>query len=48
MTSEKNVWFVPEYLIKAKHYPILTKKQISFLRKAEPIEIEAGKLIEWK
>ena len=48
MTSEKNVWCVPEYLIKAKHYPILTKKQILFLRKAEPIEIEAGKLIEWK
>src|SRR3989339_2259033 len=48
MTSEKNVWFIANHLVKVKHYPILNKKQIHFLRKAEPIEIEAGKIIEWK
>ena len=48
MTSEEDVWFVPEYLAKVKHYPILNRKQISGLRKADKIEIEAGKLLEWK
>ena len=48
MTSEKNVWFIAQHLVNVKHYPILNKKQIHFLRKAEPIEIEAGKIIEWK
>jgi len=48
MTSEKNVWFVADHLVKVKHYPIVNKKQIHFLRTAEPIEIEAGKIIEWK
>ena len=48
MTSEKNVWFIAQHLVNVKHYPIVNKKQIHFLRKAEPIEIEAGKIIEWK
>ena len=48
MASEEDVWFVPEYLAKVKHYPILNRKQISGLRKADKIEIEAGKLLEWK
>lgn len=47
-TSEEDVWFVPEYLGKVKHYNILNRKQIANLRKAEDIEIEAGKLTEWK
>ncbi len=48
VTSEKNIWFIPNYLCKIKHYPILTRKQIFGLRKADQIEIKAGKLIEWK
>ena len=48
MTSEKDVWEIPDYLAKVKHYPILTRSQIARLRKADKIEIEAGKLTEWK
>jgi len=48
MTSEKDVWEIPEELVKAKHYKILTKKQIRKLRKADKIEIEIGKVTEWK
>lgn len=48
MSSKKDVWFIAEHLCKVKHYNILNKKQISFLRLADSIEIEAGKLIEWK
>lgn len=42
------VWYIPEYLIGIKHFDILEKKQIKKLRKADEIEIEAGKLVEWE
>ena len=48
MISEKDVWEIPDYLAKIKHYSILTRSQIANLRKADEIEIEAGKLTEWK
>lgn len=47
VSTNKEVWFIPEYLVKVKHYPILNKKQISLLRKADPPEIEAGKILEY-
>jgi len=47
-TDEKDLWYIDKYLDKIKHYPILTKKQIADLRKADKIEILAGKLVEWK
>lgn len=48
MTSDKDVWFIPNYLTKIPHKPILTKKQILNLRKADEIEIQAGKLAEYE
>jgi len=48
MTSEEDVWYIPDYLTKIKHYKILNKKQIHNLRKADKIEIDIGKIIEWK
>ncbi len=48
MASEEDIWFVPEYLAEIKHYPIMNRKQISGLRKADKIEIKAGELLEWK
>ena len=46
MTSEKDVWYIPEKLTQIKHFPILSRGQIASLRNADLIEIEAGKLIE--
>lgn len=48
MTREDDVWEIPDYLAEVKHFPILTRSQISGLRKADEIEIEAGRLTEWK
>jgi len=48
IASEKDVWFIPDYLAKVKHFPILSFKQIKGLRKADDIEIKAGKLLEWE
>lgn len=44
-TSEKEVWFIPEYLVDVEHIDILDKAQIKNLRLADEIEIEAGKLV---
>ncbi len=46
--DEKDLWYIDSYLDKAKHFPILTKKQIKNLRKADKIEIEIGKVAEYK
>ena len=48
MTAEQDIWYVPEYLLEVAHLPILSRSQIAFLRKADPIEVKAGSLLEWK
>ncbi|MBI2638995.1 hypothetical protein HYW83_05395 [Candidatus Peregrinibacteria bacterium] len=46
-TSPKEVWYIPEYLAEIPHHKILTRSQISRLRKADPIEIKVGKMLEF-
>ncbi|MFA6428939.1 MAG: hypothetical protein WCV84_00380 [Patescibacteria group bacterium] len=48
MTHEESTWYIPQYLTDVKHYPLLTKPQLATLRKAHPIEIKAGEIVEWK
>ena len=48
MTSEEDIWYINDFLAKVKHYKILTRKQIRNLRKADKLEIEIGKITEWK
>lgn len=48
MTAKENIDYIPKYLEKVKHFPILGRKQFRNLRKADKIEIQAGKMIEWK
>lgn len=48
MTTKEEIDYMPEYLDKVKHYPILTRKQVRNLRKAEKVELKAGSVIEWK
>ncbi len=47
MTSEEEVWHIPDYLTEIPHRKILSRSQISRLRKADPIEIKAGKMLEF-
>jgi hypothetical protein len=47
-TSEQNLFKIPKRLDKIKHHSILSPAQIRHLRKADKIEIKAGKLIEFK
>lgn len=46
-TTTENIWFIPEYLITIPHTPLLTKSQISRLRKADEIEKKMGEITEW-
>ena len=48
MASEEEVWYIPDYLEKIKHFPILTRSQIAGLRKADKVELDAGDIVEWK
>ena len=48
ITASDELWYIDEYLSKTKHLPILDKKQATRLRRADPVEIQAGKLTTWK
>jgi len=48
MTTLEEIDYIPEDLDDAKHFPILNLKQIRNLRRADKIEIYAGKITEWK
>ena len=46
--ANANLFKIPHYLDKIKHNKILSDQQRRNLRKADDIEIEAGKIVEWK
>ena len=48
LTSAADLDNIIEQLDDSPHYKILNTAQIKNLRRAEPIEIDAGKLTEWK
>lgn len=48
MTSEDDVWYVAERLCDVPHEFILTRAQIAALRPADPTEIRAGAIVQWK
>ena len=47
ISAEEDLWEIADALDESPHYKILNKKTLSSLRRADPIEIEAGKLTEW-
>ncbi len=47
-TLEGDLWGIDVELDKIKHYDIVPKSYLKKLRKADKIEIEAGKIVEWK
>ncbi|PJA86562.1 MAG: hypothetical protein CO141_03980 [Candidatus Moranbacteria bacterium CG_4_9_14_3_um_filter_42_9] len=48
MTTREEIDYIPEYLAEVKHFPMLNRKQIRNLRRSDEIEIQAGKIVEWK
>jgi hypothetical protein len=47
-TDDKDLWYIDRALDKVKHYDILSKSQTLRLRKADPVEIQAGKIEEFR
>lgn len=47
MTSEQEVWYVPEYLCDVAHVPMVSRAQIASLRPADPIELRAGEIVDF-
>jgi len=48
ITSDTDLWYIDEYLNRVPHTSILNKKQVASLRRADKIEIRAGKLTTFK
>jgi hypothetical protein len=48
MTSEDDLWDLSDAIDTAPHTPILTRAQIAALRRADTVEIRAGKLVHWR
>ena len=46
--SEKHLWQIDKKLDTIKHYNILPKGTLGKLRRADKIEIKAGKIVEWE
>lgn len=46
--DEKNLDYVVEALDKAAHTTLVPKKNSTFIRKADKMEMKAGSLVEWK
>ena len=47
-TAEEDVWEIPGYLDDAPHTKILLPGQSRTLRKADPIEIKMGEIVDWE
>ena len=48
VTTEEDLWFVDDALNALPHYPLVPAKNGKFIRKADAMELKAGRFIEWK
>lgn len=48
MTAEDDLWYIAEYLDSVPHVKILDRRRIGLLRRLDPIEMKAYKLVEWE
>ena len=47
ITAEKDLWNVADALAERKHYFLVPKGNWKHVRKADPMELKAGRLVEW-
>lgn len=47
VTSEDELWDIAAALDEAPHFPLFPSENKRYIRNADPIELKAGKLIEW-
>lgn len=47
ITAERDLWDLERAIDRSPHLPLVNRRQIAGLRRADAIEIRAGKLVEW-
>jgi hypothetical protein len=47
MTADEDQWALSRAIDTAPHTAMLTRAQIAGLRRADGVEIRAGRLVEW-
>lgn len=47
VTREDDWWEIDDILNKLPHYPVVPKGNAGFIRKADKMELAAGRLVEW-
>ncbi len=47
ITAEDDLWFIDEALDALPHYELVPAQNKKFIRNADPMELKAGRLIEW-
>ena len=48
LTAEKDLWHIADALSERKHYFLIPKGNWRYVRRADAMELKAGKLVEWK
>ncbi len=48
LTTEKDLWEIADALSSLPHYNLVPKGNWRYIRKADPMELKAGRLIEWR
>jgi len=48
ITAKKDLWYIADALAERKHYFLVPKGNWKHVRKADPMELKAGRLVEWK
>lgn len=48
LTSNRDMWNIEDEIIRSPHETILTTHMLKTLRRADAVEIAAGKIVEWK
>lgn len=47
-TTKEPLWDLDQRIERSRHFSLVNRRQIAGLRRADAIEIKAGKLIEWR
>ncbi len=48
LTSEKDLFHIADAVDRAPHSSLVPKKNVRLIRKADKMELKAGKMVEWK
>ncbi len=46
--TDEEIWYIADKICATPHIPLLSRKQIATLRKADGIEVKSGNIVEWK